>query len=76
MCERMPCNAFSTPGTPASTVIGGARSVLPTDEAVEVIEPHPAGPLVKGPRRAYLIAGRVVVLAEPRRPQEPTRRLA
>ena len=40
---------------------------LAPHEAVEVIEPHPARPLVKGPRRTYLIAGRVVVLAEPRR---------
>ena len=40
---------------------------LAAHEPVEVIEAHPRGPLVEGAGRAVLKAGRVVVLAEPRR---------
>ena len=36
------------------------------DEAVEIIEAHPDGPLIERPGLARLVKGRVVVLAEPR----------
>src|SRR5208283_5087279 len=36
-------------------------------ETVEVLEPHPGGPLVERTRLARLIDRRVVILAEPRR---------
>ena len=36
------------------------------DEAVEIIEAHPVGPLIERPGLAGLVKGRVVVLAEPR----------
>ena len=36
------------------------------DEAVEIIEAHPDGPLIEWPGLARLVKGRVVVLAEPR----------
>src|SRR5580765_1171357 len=40
---------------------------LATHEAVEILEAHPAGPLVIRTSQAIEIGGSVVVLAEPRR---------